>query len=78
MVVAQLVEQSLPSPKVCGSNPVIEIIFIENSKIKRQEWLCCNFGHRKLYQLTLWSLFSKMACFYRDIVQTLEYFNNRV
>ena len=40
MVVAQLVEWSLPTPKVCGSNPVIGKIYIEHllsTRLKRQK-----------------------------------------
>ena len=40
MVVAQLVEQSLPIPEVHGSNPVIgkfTVNFIEKTKRKRKE-----------------------------------------
>ena len=36
MVVAQLVEWSLPIPEVRGSNPVISKIYIENTKINKK------------------------------------------
>ena len=45
VVVAQLVEQLLPIPEVCGSNPVINKIFIEHmfavnciEKTKIKKW----------------------------------------
>ena len=59
VVVAQLVEQSLPTPEVCSSNPVIgeflnrtlfSVNFIVQTKIKKKRPVLAHFFKKKNIQ----------------------------
>ena len=57
VVVAQLVERSLPIPEICGSNPAIDVFFYQpylkdkNKEKREREWP--NFLKKRIGPMSL-------------------------